>query len=328
MNLILITKQFGKNFTGANLVTYNLIIESRTRFENIYIYTTKVGNHDSLPGIFILNLFSYKTYKNFKKNHTSNDTYYSDDHFGFLFKLFDKKYFHTYHGNWPLAKYLNINFFVKSFFFIPLYSLTLKYALKVINVSFFMNKFTQKFNKNSIVIRNGIKKSSEYDLNFHYNTCLMVGNFDRRKYGDLMLILKEFSRKNIPFTFHIYGKIIDKKLQRKFKNNGRVIFKGFTKIIPYKNYPFLLSLSKVENLPLSIIESIRDSIPVIAYDVGGISEVIDSSNGFLVKQSDYKTIISNILLLNKNPKMMSNFPEEFNYEFMIRSYLDLFKEDL
>lgn len=46
-------------------------------------------------------------------------------------------------------------------------------------------------------------------------------------------------------------------------------------------------ISKSEGLPLSIIEAMREGIPVIASDVGGVSELIDhQKNGLLVKKGD------------------------------------------
>ena len=47
-------------------------------------------------------------------------------------------------------------------------------------------------------------------------------------------------------------------------------------------YDFLLLFSKNEGLPLSLIEALRAGLPAICNNVGGNSEVIDSSTGFVV----------------------------------------------
>lgn len=49
---------------------------------------------------------------------------------------------------------------------------------------------------------------------------------------------------------------------------------------------FLLLFSHYENLPVVIPESFACGVPVISSDVGGIAEIVDQSNGLLVKAGD------------------------------------------
>lgn len=48
----------------------------------------------------------------------------------------------------------------------------------------------------------------------------------------------------------------------------------------------MLSTSTRENLPISIVEILKSKLPVLAFAVGGIPEVIDSTSGRLLDAKD------------------------------------------
>ncbi|HEY6975589.1 MAG TPA: glycosyltransferase [Chitinophagaceae bacterium] len=69
-----------------------------------------------------------------------------------------------------------------------------------------------------------------------------------------------------------------------------ILFKGF---ISYEQVAEVLKLSNVmimfsrfENLPCVVIEALCCGVPVISTDIGGIPEIIDTSNGVLVNNED------------------------------------------
>ena len=71
------------------------------------------------------------------------------------------------------------------------------------------------------------------------------------------------------------------------------------------NYDFHINLSESEGVPVSIMESFSFGIPVIATNVGGVSEiVIDGYNGFLIdpnsNSNDVSQIINKFYALNLN----------------------------
>jgi glycosyltransferase involved in cell wall biosynthesis len=53
---------------------------------------------------------------------------------------------------------------------------------------------------------------------------------------------------------------------------------------------FVLS-SNLENLPCVLIESIACGVPVISTDVGGVKEIVDSTNGLVVPSNDLKALV-------------------------------------
>lgn len=121
--------------------------------------------------------------------------------------MIGKRYFHTYHGNWPDAAKISLEFWLKSFYFRPLYYLTLKNAAYVINVSYYMKKFTDTINKKSTVIRNGMDfKVVDHEVQKSSDTCLMVGNIDQRKYKYCIALAKILQARKSSIKIDIYGK--------------------------------------------------------------------------------------------------------------------------
>lgn len=69
---------------------------------------------------------------------------------------------------------------------------------------------------------------------------------------------------------------------------------------------FILA-SRWEGLPMSILEALRSSMPVVATDVGGVSEaVIDGVNGYLFPRGDIDRLASCIRLIKSNHKLYSD----------------------
>lgn len=92
---------------------------------------------------------------------------------------------------------------------------------------------------------------------------------------------------------------------------------------------FVLS-SLWEGLPCSIIEAQIFKLPVFAYNVGGIKEVIISGkNGLLVKPHAWLDLANGMLDFIKNPRKYKNFTvalTDFTKETMIQKHLQLYKE--
>jgi glycosyltransferase involved in cell wall biosynthesis len=65
-------------------------------------------------------------------------------------------------------------------------------------------------------------------------------------------------------------------------------------------------ISKWEGLPISIIEAMRAGLPVIATDVGGVSEMVEeNANGFLTRMDDEEMLRGCIRRLIASPNLMA-----------------------
>ncbi|HXF90562.1 MAG TPA: glycosyltransferase family 4 protein [Candidatus Nitrosotenuis sp.] len=97
------------------------------------------------------------------------------------------------------------------------------------------------------------------------------------------------------------------RLMRRYPINfvNRIRFTGLLSPLEIREYfkdsIALLSCSKMENSSNAVCEAQISGVPVVAMDVGGISDLItDSKNGFLIKYGDVNTAISRILSLCAN----------------------------
>ncbi|HFV5407130.1 TPA: glycosyltransferase, partial [Escherichia coli] len=80
-----------------------------------------------------------------------------------------------------------------------------------------------------------------------------------------------------------------KELAKKLNIDKNINFVGQTKnVVNFLNHSdvFLL-ISNWEGFPISILEAMRSSLPIIATDVGGVSEAVKHGyNGFLINKGN------------------------------------------
>lgn len=69
--------------------------------------------------------------------------------------------------------------------------------------------------------------------------------------------------------------------------------------------------SRYEGFPISILEAMRAGLPVIASDVGGVSEaVLEGQTGFLIPRGSWKTLHSRLKTLLTNPELRVRMGKE------------------
>lgn len=91
--------------------------------------------------------------------------------------------------------------------------------------------------------------------------------------------------------------------------------------------------SNYEGLPISIIEALAFSKPVVASNVGGITELLDGSNGFAV-ENDAESMVDKIRFILESPLRYEEFSryarrtylEKFTVEHMLAGYDKIYKE--
>lgn len=131
---------------------------------------------------------------------------------------------------------------------------------------------------------------------------LMVARFAEPKDHDLLLrALKHVTIKNWHLTLVGGGPRLDhvKQLATSLGLTDRITFTGEDRDVTakLKITDIFMLISKSEGLPLSIIEAMRDGLPIIASDVGGIKELIaHGENGLLIQKGDEAGLV---IALNK-----------------------------
>lgn len=287
-NLVVVTKNFGTNFTGATLATATYVRMLQHDFASINIWCVNEGNHEVTQAAITRFSGAMSLLRHLTGLRKKPDTLYlSDDHFGVLLALAGVPYTHFYHGNWPDAMTVSPAMFLKSFFFIPAYSLTMARAKSVIHVSHYMEGKFRFLNSNTYLVRNGVQVPTQVSRTDKPEVLrvLMTGNIDNRKYGLapwlFQLIQKGLDTKGI--SIDIFGKVVDLTLAKELERFPFVKLKGYNPGVPFGNYDVFLSLSRSENLPIAICEALAARVPVICFNVGGNQEVVKSGeNGFVV----------------------------------------------
>lgn len=330
MKILILTKNWGRSFTGATLATQYLVDRWVKNGIDIDVYALNVRDCVNSSQIKVYKSNSISELKKLinkkQKSFESSVVGYSDDHFGYVLKELSIPYVHTYHGNWPDAKNVNFELWLKSHYFMPLYKKTIKFADIVINVSKYMETFTIKHNKKSHLIRNGIEvKHTETQLNIPYKY-LMVGNVDKRKYDLLLEVADSLKSINACITIDVYGRIIDTGLERRLRAYKNIVLLGEKKEIPYRSYLGLVNTSKIENLSISVCEAIKNQVPVFCFNVGGLSEVVeDKKTGYMFDCFDTTGMALDLSKYCSNRKLSIPLDAlcDFDWDIAGKKYLDL-----
>ncbi|MBA6222890.1 glycosyltransferase family 4 protein [Colwellia sp. MB02u-18] len=223
------------------------------------------------------------------------------------------------------------------------------YSDKIITVSEFDRKLalSNSICKSSLIstVRNGVKdrKSIIEKKAGDKVRLIMVARFDQQK-NQLMLIEVLNKIKELPFEMVFVG---DGPLLSKVKEksarmglNEKITFLGARNDVDYllsKADVFIL-ISNWEGLPLTILEGMSHGLPIIASNVGGVSETIDDDKeGFLIPRNGSDELLVALANIIKNADMRERFgraardryENEFQVQQMIDSteniYLDVFK---
>jgi glycosyltransferase involved in cell wall biosynthesis len=128
---------------------------------------------------------------------------------------------------------------------------------------------------------------------------------------------EKFKGKNADYDFK--GNVMNKEILSYYKNNSVDLF---------------LNLSSSEGLPVSIMEAISFGIPVIATDVGGTKDIVNSKNGALLNADpsveEVAEKIKSIIEMNKEDfeKLKENAFKIFNEKVNARINYNEFIEKI
>lgn len=189
--------------------------------------------------------------------------------------------------------------------------------------SFFIHKYAKEIQLISIsnvipvkrvdLIIEILKGCSELNLNINW---VHIG--DGTEFNNVQLLAQsKLSKTNIKFSF--LGSMSNAKVHEYLQNN---------------KFDLLINTSESEGLPVSMMEVMSYGIPVIATDVGGVSEIVDKNSGFLVsKENCVNESINSLKIWNslsaKDKSLLSkNAYDKWNLKFNAKKNYANFSKEL
>ena len=171
---------------------------------------------------------------------------------------------------------------------------------------------------------------------------IMVARFVRQKAQDRLLYALA-PVKDRPWMLRLVGdgptRAAVEALAYRLGLSGRVMFLGERSDVAEllaRSHVFVLA-SNWEGLPLTVLEAMRAGLPVVAFDVGGVSEaVVDGETGFLVPRGNVEALRDRILRLIESPGLRlsmgqagrTRYERHFTVERMLQQTRDLYHEVL
>lgn len=155
--------------------------------------------------------------------------------------------------------------------------------------------------------------NKEYKTNNHKLKLAMVARHSEQKdHKTLFKALNEFSSEEI--CVHLFGGgpdlLKNQMLASKIGLDNHVKFEGEVDNLDQViiNFDAVILISNMEGLPISLIEALSLSKPIIASNVGGCNEiVIEGFNGFLVPINDSNSLKSILSFLINNKYKLKDF---------------------
>jgi alpha-maltose-1-phosphate synthase len=182
----------------------------------------------------------------------------------------------------------------------------------------------------------------KFNLRFDRPILLFIGNHSPNK--GLDTIMKLASQLSSPCTIVVGGRLLNPDEPQQWKErflpnqSVNIIFTDYLTTIEqralYRLSDILLFPSLADTLPLTIIEAMATELPVIAYDVGGISYQLQDGCGILVKTGDFTGFLAAVEQLIFNPNIRTDIAEKaklrqetiFSWEKTANITIDVYKQ--
>lgn len=129
-----------------------------------------------------------------------------------------------------------------------------------------------------------------------------------------------------------------KELARNEQLDSKIIFHGQSfKVKEFLNQADIFVLiSNYEGFPLTILEAMSTSLPIVASNVGGVSESVSSENGYLIPKGNIETLTQSLIKLIINPDLRQQMGEssrhlyetKFSFNTMLKKTLDVYTKVL
>ena len=191
------------------------------------------------------------------------------------------------------------------------------------------------------IIHNGVPdiKIPNYIKNFDpIVKLIMVARFEDPKdqYFLIQALCKLPLQLNWKIDFLGEGPNLQKCKNLVNKNNlgNKVIFHGQSiKVKEFLNdADIFILISNYEGFPLTILEAMSVGLPIIASDVGGVKESVQSTNGYLIPRGDLNTLVESLkdLIVDKNLRQQIGqgsrelYENLFSFNIMLKKTLNVY----
>ncbi len=251
--------------------------------------------------------------------------------FGLLNIFLRKKHLFNYHGTFIFNRYYNI------------IEKVILYLLHF--VVYFFNGCQMVIAPSELSLKNLKSESKMFRaFNFYYNSAVdddlkepdnnidkilenlknkyflvgVISRFEYFKRIDLVMkLILLFKSKNINDIYFVFmgdgPQFYEMKILAKNLNlDDRLTLLGYVPDanLYFKHFKLLLLTSESEGFPLIIWEAMKEGIPVVASDVGGIKEILEKENcGLVYKLGDLDNCFDLIMLIKKNEKLWFEFSQ-------------------
>ena len=228
--------------------------------------------------------------------------------------------------------------------FLPIEKALKKRCKAIVGVSEYdtSNLKNEGIKDNVFLVRNGIKDFAVINKENDPENILyrIKENTDKK-------IILSISRLALPKRFDLFCKVAEAFLETNYQfvwignkeqvtevpENVIMLGEKEDAHVYYKYADIAILLSDFEGLPISLIEALCYSKPIIASNVGGISELLDD-NGILVSNDNLSDIINSITLILDNQKKYKKFAQKsreifeskFTIDEMYNQYIYLYRQ--
>lgn len=287
-NIVFYGAKFGLEFSGGCIATCRIFEQIQHHFEIVIVISNELGTHhiNNLKHISCASIEAAVPI--IQSLEPDNTVFYGDFYDAIAFVKAKVPFYFTYHDNWPEQRLLNAEEEGKADYFISIYKQIFEAAIEVFTVSEYKSTFIRQFTSKISLVRNGLNHPIQIENYRAFSKeqgklkVLMTGNVDRRKYEKAIALFDELSKIDVSLEIDIYGWQHDKEISNLLGQHKFVQLKGYQPSIEFEDYHVYLSTSFIENLSISVVEALKNYLPVVCFDVGGLGEVVNEKNGALI----------------------------------------------
>jgi len=164
----------------------------------------------------------------------------------------------------------------------------------------------------------------------------VLNHNERRKgFNELLIAIKkiESSLKEKKVIGLFFGQSDIKDFPIPIINNGHISDEKELSLV-YSALDIFILPSLEDNLPNTILESLSCQTPIIAFDTGGIRDIVSKENGILVEKSNTSSLSNAILELVNDKKLREEkgkrgrelIVKNYQIETQAKRYLELYQE--